>query len=289
MASLRNYDLEEALQRAFKPSSGYWRTECPKCWDDDGRKPTKQNLTFNLETGKYSCWKCQSWGFLNDEQADSYRVYQNKVAEDTRVELPDFFAALEVSSNVYSWEPERLHEYTMRELRPYIRYLHNRGVTNSTISQCRIGAIVGGKHANYVCVPLISQSELKGFVLRSILDKKYWSPTARSIFNVDQLFVETDEPIAIVEGCFDALPHYPNACAMLGKPTQQIKQVLLQAKRPLAIAMDADAQQMGWSLATWLQLEGKQAHFVQLPSGMDPGDISTEDFTFLVRKSCGLK
>jgi hypothetical protein len=283
MGSLRGYDLESAIARAFRPSSGYWRTECPKCWDEDGRKPSKQNLTINTETGKYSCWKCQSWGHL-DENSREHVKKAEVTPEETIVELPE--SSIPVIDRHVNNKFVISDHYIAKQ--GYV-YLTRRGVTPSTMYDANIHVVTEGKHAGYVCVPITSEDELKGFVLRSIVGKKYWSPTHRSIFNVDALFEQTDEPVAVVEGCFDALPHYPNACAMLGKPTKEIKQVLLESRRPLAIAMDADAQQLGWSLATWLQLEGKRASFVQLPPGTDPGELSREEFSSLVRVSCGLK
>lgn len=283
MTSLRGYDLQSAVDRAFRLSSGYWRTECPKCWDEDGRKPSKQNLTINTETGKYSCWKCQSWGYL-DESSRQY-VHNNQAPkEEKHVELPE--SAVPIIERFVNNKFDVSAHYVAK--RGYM-YLIQRGVTPATMFDANIHVVTEGVHAGYVCVPITREQELKGFVLRSIIGKKYWSPTSRSIFNIDSIFVETDEPVAVVEGCFDALPHYPNACAMLGKPTKEVKQALLESRRPLAIAMDADAQQLGWSLATWLQLEGKRASFVQLPPGTDPGELSTEEFSSIVRVSCGLK
>lgn len=62
------------------------------------------------------------------------------------------------------------------------------------------------------------------------------------VYLAAELELETDEPLLIVEGVFDALAYWPNAIALLGKPTEtQIDRIAASAKRPLVAALDADA------------------------------------------------
>ena len=94
----------------------------------------------------------------------------------------------------------------------------------------------------------------------------------RALFNEAALHVETDQPVLLVEGVFDAFPYYPNAVAFGGKPTDEQVAALLAAKRPMVSTLDGDAWQEAEALAMRLHLAGKRADWMRLPPGRDPAD-----------------
>ena len=260
---------------AIKTSSGYWRAHCPFCEDDEGVAQSKRNLSIRMATGDYWCWKCGRKGFIPQI---SEAMFQ-KVAEAQRQEEeyepleefdpPEGFTRLD--------RGEGLSGRRFKEARDY---LASRGVTPGVISACKVGATRTGKYWRSIVVPILEYGVWRGFVCRRYDRKGYLyppgMPRGEIMFNMDSLREVTDEPIAVVEGCFDALPHYPRTIALLGKPSHKHYDMLKKAQRPLAIVLDADAQREGWALAQRLQLDGVDARFVKLYPGSDPGDADAK-------------
>ncbi|KKK69902.1 hypothetical protein LCGC14_2929360, partial [marine sediment metagenome] len=164
-------------------------------------------------------------------------------------------------------------------------YLKGRGLADERVwDEASIGCVLTGKWANRVVVPVISPAgEWWGWVSR------LWSREASDpyrtapgmvlgggMFNDAALMVETDDPVMVVEGCFDALPYWPDAVAALGKPKQLQVTSLMESKRPVAVCLDGDAWEEGMMLAARLQFEGQRAGFVRLPPKQDPNSVDTE-------------
>ena len=85
--------------------------------------------------------------------------------------------------------------------------------------------------------------------------------------------VETDEPVMVVEGCFDALPYWPDAAALLGKPGEAQVRSLLEAKRPVVVVLDGDSWEEGMMLSMDLELQGQRSGYVRLPPKQDPNSV----------------
>jgi hypothetical protein len=97
---------------------------------------------------------------------------------------------------------------------------------------------------------------------------------AKFLYNQAALYVETDAPVLIVEGVFDALPYWPHAVACLGKPGEVHRWLMTEAKRPIAVVLDGDAWEEGWGLSEWLRTEvNVPVGFVRLPPCTDPGSV----------------
>jgi DNA primase len=95
----------------------------------------------------------------------------------------------------------------------------------------------------------------------------------RNVFNAAALAVDTDDPLLVVEGTFDALPYWPDVVALLGKPSEGQIGLLLTACRPLVVALDGDAWLESEMLAARLELDGARATWLKLPPKRDPGDL----------------
>ena len=99
---------------------------------------------------------------------------------------------------------------------------------------------------------LTSAGAWRGWVARacdSRASRKYLNAPGMSLGGVGALFNEaalaevTDEPALVVEGPFDALAYWPQAVAVLGKPTEPQMLTLLRAVRPVVVVLDGDAWQ----------------------------------------------
>jgi hypothetical protein len=165
---------------------------------------------------------------------------------------------------------------------PARNYLTQRGVHETIWREANIGAVVHGYYGRRIIVPVMTGQKCYGWVARSWgnADRKYLYPKGmkRSLimFNQDALYVDTTDPIFVVEGVFDALKHWPDAVAVLGKPAKQHLTLLLESSRPIAVALDADARADSIALTMQLKLYSKHACFIELPCGTDPAELPSD-------------
>jgi DNA primase len=107
------------------------------------------------------------------------------------------------------------------------------------------------------------------------------------MFNHATLLKETDTPAIIVEGVFDAIAFWPDAVAVLGKPTPAQVYALASARRPIAVVLDGDAWEEGEMLALKLRFEGQRAGSVHLPPRVDPDEVDRDWLRAEARSSLG--
>lgn len=268
----------EAIEGLRPQSDGWVYAICPYC---GGYGSTKRRLSFNVESGWYRCWNpgCQidsESGFLVTNWV-SVPSEKKVAAARPQLKLPDEFVCLTDSVRV------RVSPLGLR----YYRYYVRRQVSDRAIVELGLGYCDGGPYAGMVVVPIQIGGKLEGYTGRSIQGKRFKNAKNeegghRALLNGDILFIETDEPCYCVEGPFDTLRHYPYAVGFLGKPTHEQIDLLQEAKRPLLIALDADASKESWALACKLRIFcGIDAVPVFLRSGMDPGATSSEELAKL--------
>lgn len=243
--------------------AGWYRVPCPFC-AARGHESRKRKLSVHAESGYYQCWRpsCNATGFVN-LGVRRIKVVKDENDDGTRG-LPEEFIPLGYS------EPAAL------SLKKYWRYLiEERGLMRQAIAEAGLGACNMGRYANSIVIPVTAQGAVVGFTTRAVVTKRFDNPPgfqrAKYLLNGDALLEETSDPAIIVEGPFDALRHWPHAVSCLGKPTRQHTALLMQARRPLIICLDADAQSEGWALAATLQVSGKSALVQKVPPGTDPG------------------
>ena len=248
--------------------NGYLRSFCPFCWNDDGRRPSKRNFSINAETRWYSCWRCERKGKYGDAYAIPDAELLPQETDHYGHELPAEFVRFSDMQNGFG-----------SNLAAYNYLVRKRGVSEETIKLCQIGACASGHLRGSVVIPLFEFGECRGYVAKNIVTGAYRYPAGLNrgqlFFNSDALWRRTADPIILVEGCFDALPYYPDGVAVLGKPAGGHKDILSRVKRPIAVCLDADAQGTGWALASRLQLSGVRAAYVQLPAGYDPAEVDS--------------
>jgi DNA primase len=135
-----------------------------------------------------------------------------------------------------------------------------------------------------VILPIKQGAVVEGFIARS------WEPNAKvpylypkgmrraELFYGDLLFEaerarRVRAPHVLVEGAFDALSVWPYGLAVLGKPSQWQVKRLIEVGSTVAVCLDGDALDEGWSLALVLRVSGVRAGAVWLPPVTDPDEI----------------
>jgi hypothetical protein len=266
-------EVLEAIADIRPSPSGWIRAVCPYCLAS-GHETNKKKLSVSLETGFFQCWRadCGAKGFIEvDERA--LKKYKKAPTEekpdDGRVPLPADFTPLNTFSDAIS-------------LKKFYAYLKTRFVKDQTIVEANLGACLVGEYANKVVIPVYHRGEVAGFTSRSVVGKDFMNPPkfkrTHYMLNGDALLEESTEPVVIVEGPFDCLRHWPYAVACFGKPTHHHEKLIREAKRPVIIGLDADAQMEGWGLAMKLELEGRDVRFLKIRPGTDPGKTPHEEF-----------
>ena len=270
-------DLLDAVRAASRRSTGWWRSYCPFCDETNGKRGN-DNFSINIGTGKYSCWSCGEFGYLKNISEIFFDPWEFKkvVAQaenppelPDKIELPREFVRLSsrIGRNSVAYEEAR-------------NYVLGRGLDEAVIEEVGIGAVLRGFYRDSVVIPITVAGVCRGWVARQYKQKNYLYPKGMQreeiMFNYDELLLDVEEPIMLVEGVFDALPHWPMAAACLGKPADNHVEILKKVTRPIAIILDADAQHTGWVLAERLKLSGVNASFVRLPPGSDPGNADPD-------------
>jgi hypothetical protein len=269
----------EALARSRLPMRGGWaRANCPFCEARTGKPDRKQAFAVLLPVGKFHCFKCGVAGRLRHVPD-----HLNRLPEPTREEIeafdpPDGFLPL------YEYPGD-----SAIVTGPARRYLRSRKLPQSMWGEAGIGAVLSGFWGGRVIIPVLgADRQWLGYVGRTWVksDRPYLYPKGMQrgevLYNHSALLVDTDVPVMVVEGVFDALALWPNAVAVLGKPSHFQIDALAVAKRPVAIVLDGDAHYEGYALSMKLKLMGQRAGFVRLPPKTDPDEV---DKTWLLNEA----
>jgi hypothetical protein len=271
------------MEETAPNSAGWVRAHCPWC-EELGHHSRVKNLAINPETGYYKCWRsfhCGTVGFLFERAEQTYSPAYVAINGPSAQEL--------VKKRNAGPTPTDLDDFQLIDVEkpgiglPYYMYLRKRRVSNKAIVANGIGFATSGLFRNRVIVPFRHDGKYMGSVARVLGESSYAYRNSSgfvrdSMFNVDALRIETPEPVAIVEGLFDALPHWPYAVACLGKPTDNQVEIIAQAKRPVVMFLDGDARMENRGTMLRLALRGAPVRAVYLPPAIDPGDISHATF-----------
>jgi hypothetical protein len=265
-------DVAEAAASATPTGDGWARGECPYC-DAEGHRDTKRNFAVKLDSGYWCCWRCERNGWLDDVPEEvAQKRPETRIKVELRPGLPDGSVALASRDGRLS--------ISFGPARKFL--LEKRTLTWDQIEHYRVHACLDGYYAERIIFPVLRRGETRGFVARAWgkADRSYLYPRGfdRGVFyNGDALDEETDQPLFVVEGIFDALRVGTDAVACLGKPTgEQVVQLKGLRHRPVVVAMDSDAWRTGSHLAMSLRLHGVRSVALRLPPGEDPDSLSSE-------------
>ena len=263
-----------AFADAKASTKGWWRANCPFCPSRVHKADKKRSFGIRPAEGVYHCYRCGTSGKVGPLTLDDVQQAQ---AEKREVEPepadigpPEGYVPLGV-------EPGRSAAvFTMAR-----QYLGRRKLTARLVRELQIGACLTGRYRGRVIVPVLAEDGAwLGWVGRC------WTPNpwlpyiypsgmrkGEVFFNEAALHVQTDDPVLVVEGVFDALAFWPNAVALLGKASDDQKAALEVAARPVAVVLDGDAHDEGFALAMLLRAMGQRAGAVRLPPRVDPDEV----------------
>jgi hypothetical protein len=257
---------------------GWVRGNCPFCEIVVGKTDRKQCLGLNTFSARYHCWRCGTTGWVpNFDVEDIDRSLVDQSARDEEVEAvqpPEGFLYLGEEPAWSSLAADDAWRYLLAPPPD------GRGLTEERIVETGIGVCLTGRYQGRVIVPVLGlDGDWLWWVGRSWVkkaDRPYMYPSGGRdgvLYNHASLLVETDEPVAVVEGVFDAIALWPSAVAVLGKPNEAQIDALATARRPVAVVLDGDAWSEGWALAMRLRFEGQRAGNVRLPPKKDPDEV----------------
>lgn len=271
MVKHRDQLVLDAIAGRRPNGRGSIRANCPFCEFAVGKIDRKQCLAFDVTSGWWRCFRCDTRGKIENLPFDTSTIVARPTDEArTPVNLPEGFVPL--------WTPAARDSIACK---PAFKYLATR-VDSRIIEQARIGACVRGPFIGRVVVPIYKGGKLEGYVGR--LWKKKCGPNdlkylynpgfsrAEVLYNEDRLYVTTDAPVIVVEGVFDTFPFFPDGVAVLGKPSPAQFDMMCKARRPLLIVFDGDAHREATALAMHLRRAGKRAAALRLGPGIDPDE-----------------
>lgn len=271
MGRAENELVEEAL-RGRRFGSDRIRAECPFC-ASEGHIDRKTSLVVIAATGRWFCYRCGEWGYLEEPPAPA--LGDEKPAEEQErvtFEPPEHFVELGQGLGARSivYEDARDYLYKVRKISKY------------AVRTLRIGACDDGSWRGRVVVPHLDGDVWLGWVGRvwskkvrsGILAYRYPKGMIRSLYNVRVLDTKTDEPALGLEGALD-VAHFPDdAFGFFGGHTAaHIDEIKKRSKRPIAIVLDGDAWEKGEMLGLRLRFDGWRAGSVKLPPKTDPDEV----------------
>jgi hypothetical protein len=287
MSSNRRGDMVlNAVAGRRASNSGWVRGNCPFCEMKTDKPDRKQCLGLHVATGKWHCFRCGSGGIITD-LPDDITDLKPETPEDkeTRrpVEPPEGFRPI--------YDGDWL---TALMCAAPLDYLRGRGLSDELGKEAGIGAVFEGKLRGRVVVPIydLDGGTWLGWSARAWYAgafRKYLYPSgmmrAELIYNHKALHVATDKPVYVVEGVFDALALWPDAVAVLGKPSSFQVDALEIAKRPVVVCFDGDAWREGDALSRKLRFLGQRAGFIRLGPGIDPDEMDRAELDKLAFES----
>lgn len=281
------HERKELAESAFSSTSkvsstGYKRVDCPFCTEGVGKVDTKQCLSLHVASGFYRCWRCGSKGRIGEGQEDWQPPAE---AAEHKIEPPEGYLPLT--------EEPALSAMSADEPRAYLR---GRGLADERIwAEARIGVCLAGRMEGHIIVPVLDLAGVwVGWVGRAWVKKAerpyHNAPgmtfgSVGGLYNQAALDAPSPDPVLVMEGVFDALAVWPEAVAVLGKPTDAQVNTLSKARRSVVVVLDGDAAREGAAIAYRLRLMGQTAGAVRLPPGKDPDEVDREWLMTEARRS----
>lgn len=261
-------NVEELIRRYVNfrhgVAGGGWNVVyCEVCGDGSRTKGPRGGFTFNEggEACSYHCFNCgckesfsinreypfskgmrnvfESFG-IEEREYNSLLLKKGtataqakpKVQTHTIIEIPDYFKLLtELSSDEVKDYREFLKTEYALTIKSYSFYCST-GVTSSNIpkviNECKT-------LAGRLIIPYYKNGKMIYYQGRDITNKsklKYLSPDlpkANILFNIDQLYRNTNEPLYVLEGAPDAI--HLNGVATLGNELTSAQKTLLEGSR----------------------------------------------------------
>lgn len=271
--------VERALQGARSSLTGWYRANCPECLSRTGKADYKQALSINVRSGVFWCWKCQLKGRIGN--APELPPQDESEAQSVTMEPPEGFVTMASKDAQESISLEPARDYMAKRCPPELWF------------ELGVGACITGLYAGRVIVPVLDEDDITwlGWVGRTWYksDRAYTYPKGMNrgsvMYNARALRAETDEPLIVVEGVFDAIWLWPNAVAVLGKASELQMEALATTNRPVVVVLDGDAWLEAYAMMQRLRLHGRTAGYVRLPPKKDPDEVPRDWLAEEIKRS----
>lgn len=270
---------------------GWIRRNCPICEMVKGTADRKRSFGYHVISRRFECFRCGGSGRLKDDP-DDYSGYavDEQAAMAPVLEPPEGFHELGSDVGRSSVVLAEAWAYLLRPVEQ-----GGRGLTEEQVVRFKLGACATGKYGGRIIIPVLSKDGawlwFVGRTWQKTSDKPYLYPSGGRggvMFNHEAIHVPTDQPVAVVEGSFDAIGMFPHAVAVLGSPSDANILALEEAARPVVFVLDGDAHEQAWTYAMRLRLAGKRAGTVKLPPRVDPDEIPLPTLLGAMQHSLGV-
>ncbi len=259
------------------------RKRCPFCLARIGSLGSRENISVDIEKGVYYCWRCGKAGLLTKwvarklgvdmihvKSTDLLQIIGEKHKEKPATSYPEGYVPL------YPWQDVKGSVV----LRRYVKYLQNRKVTPKLMEQFRLGVVFDPPEdlwymAGNIIYP-IKDGDRQGFIRK--YPKRDGYSNSRGLLRDGALYngdaLKMSKRVFVVEGVHDVLAMRGRAVATLGTSVTDEQLIRLAAfNGDIIFAHDGDAWRGSMVLARRLALRGKDASWVRVPSGRDPGNL----------------
>jgi hypothetical protein len=260
-------DIARESRGASVNATGWIRVNCPACPSRVFKHDHNKCCWVNATSGVFGCWRCGLKGKLGN-----YEPREIVVPDSLELGAPAGYVPLGRGPGATALSLQRARAYLAERCRPELW------------APREIGACTQGKYLGRIIVPVLGDDqEWLGWVGRDWTGqalRKYTYPAGfqrgMNFYNGEALYQQTEEPVLITEGIFDALAHWPNAVAVMGKPSHWQMEALQACERPIAIVLDGDARYESWAVAAKLRLYGQRAVSIPLEPLQDPNQVPVE-------------
>ena len=261
------------------------RRACPFCLERLGTYSPRENVSIDLTSKRFYCFRCGKSGFLSTWAAGQLGVSVEDALSSQEIEKilkEDRSEEVKVPQGYVPLFPRRDVEHSV-VLRPHVRYLRSRGVSFQLMQQFEVGIVLRPSREQWYMAASfifpICDGQRKGFVRKNPKWLGYSNSRglgrSGTIYNGDLLTQATaEQTVYVVEGVMDVFAMEGKAVATLGKDITD-DQLMRLAESPARIifALDGDAWRVSRCLSRRLAIRGKPAAWVRVPPGRDPGDL----------------
>jgi len=260
---------------------------CPFC----NHRKKKLNIQLNPDNenfGSWHCWVCNAGGIyvhtllkkldVTDEVVKNIKKYINVQL----LKSENWHEDDELQSNEILTLPKEFISLSQKNNSPdyknAVYYLKKRNIGIFDIVRYNIGYCETGLYRQRIIIPSYDEKGfLNFFSARSYIEdelKKYDGPSIKKEFIGFELFVNWNEPITLLEGCFDAIAFRRNAIPLFGTiiPTKLRLKIIQKSVKKIYICLDYDAIKKSIKYIEEFINQGIEVHLIPVKE-KDPAEL----------------
>lgn len=289
-------DLRELLdKRGIEYKNTNNPNEIAVCCTGGEHEDNSPSLQYNLEKDIFNCWSC---GFSGGQLK-----FLQSIGETTHIDV----------SSKQPYKIKKLKEKLRRVVEinditlPDDWRIYNedfRGITKETLKQFGAFTTYDQRFMDYLCIPIYQHGKLKFIEGRLLKDlenqsKYFRQPTNSKLSNIlfplDKL--KNTNYVILVEGLFDVINMwqlgYTNTLCIFGTGSFNAEKANLLDSRGVTrvdIMMDSDesGRKAATKIADLLDKRNIFSRIIQLPPGLDPGELTERQVDALLNHSKGV-